>query len=99
MEEATCQGCEFSHPAHREKIWCELANDFVMNLGNFCPKDKSAETIKESCQYCLLPEKTIEGKESVCSADLLGGGHHPCWVKEFKDLLHDPDFTVKEEVK
>lgn len=90
MSETKCKECDFSHPAHQGKLWCDLAHTFVEKLGNFCPKELSIGMIKKSCKF-------YDNENDNCLVHVAEGwGVHSCWIKELKDLLRDPDFTLKE---
>lgn len=95
MEEETCRGCEFHESGYQDQIWCNLAHNFVKDLGGFCPREKSVEEIRISCDWYLLPEEMDDGK-SCCLAHLAEGRARPCWITEIADLLKDPDFDLKK---
>ena len=87
MKEETCKRCGFHGIGFKGKIWCNLAHDFIDNLGDFCPKEHSIEEIRERCER-FIPR--LADGESCCTAHLAEGRAFPCWIKELRDLLRDP---------
>jgi len=94
MGEETCRECKFHTIGYRGQIWCTLAHNFVMDLDGFCPREKSVEEIRNSCDWHLSPEEMDDGK-SCCLAHLSEGRALICRIRRIEDLLKDPDFKVR----
>ena len=98
MKEEICKECKCHDIGFQKKVWCNLAHAFVEKLGDFCPKEHKIEEIKKICNWNLPPERTNDG-QSRCLAHLAEGTVMLCKIKELADLLTDPDFAIKTEVK
>ena len=100
MPEEQCrkEQCGYSQVGYQGKLYCRLSHAFIEELGRFCPKDLDIEKIKENCDYYVPPEGTDDGK-SCCLAHVAEDWTSACWIKEWDDLLRDPDFTLKKEAR
>lgn len=91
-----CNDCDFRDLSPEEKGLCLLFKEFIENLNGSCPKEMTAEEIRQNCMYYLPAEENIERKPLCRASFYEHGRYQPCWIESFKDLFEDPYFTLKE---